>query len=631
MSAPGPTRASKLGSTNLADDRRLTKKDHAAIAETIAAEYSRRRSRRTDLEALWDDVDRQVMLQPVEMNRLADGSTDPRTAWMPWFEESWQSTALEVIVSDLLEMLLPEGGKFFASLPDTNGELLDGILSEISADWYFDGRETKATADDVRAIVDAVHLHFMGLYDFRGVLRSLLVDAVKYGAFAAKVRIVQSDTFSGDYRGTYSKSVKFPALVHYPIRNVYLDDSAPTVWTSGETVGPAHIWTSVLKVAALKRLSGDGWLPAKIAEFTKGLAEDDDVTLVEYSGDLVVPRSTVPSIFLPACVATVASCSGAEPGNTLVRYQENPYPFRTWITDAYFPTNLHVGGKPSPYGSAPLLNGHPLQRAGSNLFTRMTHAALLNARPPVSYDPDTTAYAVSGGPDLYPGALIPDPTGALRVHQIGNLDQLAQVWTQVRQAYMEVTGVLPGRISGMSKSHQTLGAVQTEQERSASRTVTFGRSLLTGLLRTYLAIAYELGKDCLRGRGRMIYVPKFRDFVNISSRMLPEACEYDVFGSGEPQAAALALTKKLNALTLVAKSNEIAVQQGGRPMDWDRFRLDVMEDAGIDNPEQYLMPPQPAGAVAPDGTPLQPGVPSPGVPAIGPATPSVVPGAGAYG
>lgn len=611
---------------------RLTKKDHSAIAEAIAAEYNRRKSRRTDLEAVWDDIDRQVALTPVEMNRRPDGSVDPGTEWMPWFEESWQSTALEVIVSDLLDMLLPEGGKFFASQPDTNGELLQQILAEISADWYFDNKDTKATADDVRAIVDAVHLHFVGLYDFRGTVRSLLVDAIKYGAFAAKVRIVQSDTFSGDYRGTYSKSVKFPALVYYPIRNVYLDDSAPTVWTSGENVGPAHIWTSVLKVAALKRLSGDGWLPAKIAELTKSLDEDEDVTLVEYAGDLIVPRSTVPSIFLPSCVATVACHSGSEPGTQLVRYQENPYPFRPWITGAYFPTNLHVGGKPSPYGSSPLLNGRPLQRAGSNFFTRMAHVGLLNARPPVSYDPDTTAYAVSGGPDLYPGALIPDPTGLLKVHQIGDLGQLSQVWTQIRQAYMEVTGVLPGRISGMSKSHQTLGAVQTEQERSASRTVTFGRSLLTGLLHTYLAVAYELGKECLKGRGRMLYVPRFHDFVNISARMLPETCEYDVFGSGEPQAEALALSKKLNALTLVAKSNEVAVQQGGRPMDWDRFRIQILEDADVDNPEQYFLPPaQPPGATAPDGTPIQPGVPGAAVPAIGPATPSVVPGAGAYG
>ncbi len=615
----------------MAEDRRLTKKDHAAIAEAIAGEYTRRRSRRIELETLWDDIDRQVMLKPLEMNRTADGAVQPGTEWMPWFEESWQSTALEVIVSDLLEMLLPEGGKFFSSQPDTNGELLEAILAEISADWYFDNRETKATSDDVRAIVDAVHLHFLSLYDFRSVVRAILVDAIKYGAFAAKVRVVQSDTFSGDYRGTYSKSVRFPALVHYPIRNVYLDDSAPTVWTSGETVGPAHIWTSVLKVAALKRLSGDGWLPAKITEFTRGLDEDEDVTLVEYAGDLIVPRSTVPSIFLPSCVATVASCDGATPGNALVRYQENPHPFRPWITGAYFPTNLHVGGKPSPYGSSPLLNGHSLQRAGSNFFTRMAHVGLFNARPPVSYDPDTTAYAVTGGPDLYPGALIPDPTGMLKVHQIGDLGQLSEVWNQVRQAYMEVTGVLPGRISGMSKSHQTLGAVQTEQERSASRTVTFGRSLLAGLLRTYLAIAYELGKDCLRGRGRMLYVPKFRDFVTVSNRMLPEACEYDVFGSGEPQAEALALTKKLNALTLVAKVNEQAVTQGGRPVDWDRLRLDILEDGGVDNPEQYLLPPQPAGAVAPDGTPIQPGVLPAGGAAIGPATPSVVPGATAFG
>ena len=105
-----------------------------------------------------------------------------------------------------------------------------------------------------------------------------------------------------------------------------------------------------------------------------------------------------------------------------------------------------------------------------------------------------------------------------------------------------------------------------------------------------------------------------------------------MFGSGEPQAEALALSKKLNALTLVAKSNEVAVQQGGRPMDWDRFRIQILEDADVDNPEQYFLPPaQPPGAIAPDGTPIQPGVPGAAVPAIGPATPSVVPGAGAYG
>ena len=58
--------------------------DLPKIADTIIEEHRARKKRRENLEKHWDEIDRQLRMEPeVSHKMLANGQRDPLRAWMP--------------------------------------------------------------------------------------------------------------------------------------------------------------------------------------------------------------------------------------------------------------------------------------------------------------------------------------------------------------------------------------------------------------------------------------------------------------------------------------------------------------------------------------------------------------------
>ena len=65
-------------------------------------------------EQLWDEIDRQVRMEPdIKYKRTGNNKKDRSKNWMPEIELQLQAQTLEVILSDVEEFMFPDDGPFF--------------------------------------------------------------------------------------------------------------------------------------------------------------------------------------------------------------------------------------------------------------------------------------------------------------------------------------------------------------------------------------------------------------------------------------------------------------------------------------------------------------------------------------
>ena len=88
-------------------------------------------------------------------------------------------------------------------------------------------------------------------------------------------------------------------------------------------------------------------------------------------GDLVIPRSGK-DIPVTNWIVTVAVGNHAR----VVRWRQQPLPFRSYITGVYENDQLN-----DVYGSSPLTRGRPIQEAGTEIPIGMGNVAFLKGDP----------------------------------------------------------------------------------------------------------------------------------------------------------------------------------------------------------------------------------------------------------
>ena len=369
-------------------------------------------------------------------------------------------------------------------------------------------------------------------------------------------------------------------------------------------------FTDALKRAAKKGGAEKGWILSQLKKI-EDPADDDGkrgfVEMLEYEGDLVVPRSRG-SIFLPNVVVTVAVRAGiARP----VRFRESPVPFKSYVVGHYMRDDVH-----SPYGSSPLMKGQPIQEACTMVFNNLMATAAFQGRPVTVYDRHDTEMAAGGGPELYPGAMFgADSPNAVEVLPIGDIPGLLNVYLALLKQYEDLTGANDPRRGAAIKSHTTAGGAELEAARGIARTDDFVTSIEQGPLTSMLYMEYEIIKDVMKSPQPVsVGAGGIEGWVRVAAADLADNAVFLVQGS------AGAITEREQGEKFLAASNfalSVATQavQLGKPVNlrFDEMIIEGYKIAGIQNATRFIGEPEsvPGG---PEGGPQVPGA-NGGVPA----------------
>ncbi len=600
--------------------KRVDARDLNKVAEFVMDERARRRddTKRVHLEKLWKEVDRQVAMEP---KKAIDTQTRaaPGSEWMPETELPLQAQALEVLTADARRLMFPADRDWFQAEAVVTDEYLE--RAEAVSAVYGDRAEipNRITQDDANALAEAAIMHFEGQYDFRTQVDRMNAEAFKYGTFVGRVGMVRRDVISTVPGGVRKDSDFIPALVPQSIRDVLLDTTWQASMHEGLYVQPSYIRCysqryDDLKLAAEKgdkdpEKPNGGWMPKALASMET--AKGKMVDLVEFEGDIVIPRSTTDSLFVANVIVTVLDGkSGGVAGNKVIRLRMRNRPWRSYVVGPY-----HLEDTRTPYGVGPLMKGYPIQMAATEALCRLIQAGALNVLPPVWMDPSDYRYDVEQ-PQIAPGQIWRTYTEPKAI-EIGDPAGLLNVYVGFLRQYEDLTGVSAPRLGAQTKSHTTAYANQQELLRGQSRTTDYVTSSLEGPWSDMLMRMYDLARDAFDNRTTPVWVERVNGFVGMTRALLPPAARFWAQGGNATAEEAEKQAKRVQALTTVLQIEPLVMQAGGTPMNLDRLRADLLKEGGIVDVERYI-PPRPAtgavpgmqGSAAP--APVGPGMAGPG-------------------
>ena len=535
--------------------------DFPVIAEYICDEFERRKNNRSDTERQWEEIDRQVAMIPdTSYKKIIKGDRviqDPEKAWMPEIELPLQAQSLEVLTADARRMLFPDSGPWFAPHCNVTDDYLQNVDFESIISGDSSEVPTQITQDACDQMVHGVLNQYHRQYDFYENVDRINAEAFTYGIGLGRARLITKEILINKSSGVIKKTQRFPVLIPKSIRNTYLDDRVHSIMNEGFSVGPAYIscWKQSLqdlKVAA-REGSNDptnengGWMQFGDVKPDK----HGNVELLEYEGDLVVPRKTTGNIHIPGAICTIIRNE-----KKVIRFRLRQWPFSSFIEFPY-----HIERTDTPYPASPLMKGWPIQKLAVDAACRLSIVAALNGGPPVSYDPDDPNN--TGGPKVKPFAKWAT-TGEVKVHLIGDPQALLILYQGYLQQYYDVVGVSPPRMGAKTVSHTTAYAKGAEIDRGEARTVDYVRNCLKGPLARWLDMEYQMGRSVMKTMP--VYIPAYNGFVDIGKDYLPENVVFDAHGSGEPQEKQMKDQKKLQALQMAMSMDQLGVAMGQAPV-----------------------------------------------------------------
>ena len=591
----------------------LNAADWKAIAEFIKNEKERRAGARVHKEEQWAEVDRQLRME-AKPRVVASGAEDD---WFPNIEQPLQFDTLEVTVADVKRLVFPRGTEWY----NVNAELSDEYIERFEK-----RRETKpligsqpipAKLDQETAntLVKTAIDHYHRLFDFRANVIAFATEAVKYGSAVARVREVSLPQLSNDFRGLKG-DMRGPAMIPCSIKNTYLDDSPHSVMHEGMVSAPSTIGTKFQHLEKLKkaaRLGGNsnGWMIGQIKELEPLGGADEKighVELLEWEGDLIVPRKRGESIFLPNVLVTVAVGNNAP---RPIRFRENPTPFHSYAIGHYMREDLK-----DPYGVSPLIKGKSLQEAATLAFNSMMAAAALNAEPPIAWDGQDTQFAGTGGPRIHPGALLEtDAPDRIVPLQIGDVAALQSVYLALLAQYEDLTGNTEARRGERARSHTSATGADIEAAQGVVRVQDFVNDLELGPLTSILYMEYAIIKDVMK-RPQPVSVGSggIEGWINLAAADLPDRSIFLVQGSSgqSNERQRIADFDGANAFALQVQAQAAKLGQK-LDIDYVEMILERYRFAGINNAQKFIR----GSTALPEGASEQPPVSPDGQGAVG--------------
>ena len=585
----------------------IEEKDFKSISEMIVQEWKDRKKRRGDLEKHWDEVDRQLKMQP-ELSHKTDirGKVLKGREWMPETELPLQAQTLEILTSDVRRFLFPNNRDSFQA----RAALTDQYVAKFNkAGSPFPGeraaKEVELHAhlnqDNADRLASSAITHWRSQYDYRAHIDKINAQALSKGFGVGRLRKVRRRILGYDARLGGSIDQKIPVLVPRDVRKVYLDDNAAAVMHEGETVGPNIIQEQSVTYADLAASAQDGGEDPRnedggyVREEIKKLSGSDSIQLIEMEGDLVVDSSSS-TLIIRDVVVTIAvgrTKKSKKDNLGLVRYREGEE-FSTYIVHHY-----HLEGPEFAYGASPLLKGMPIARLAAQTMNRIIESGQLKSGPPIGWDKSDVSLALSGGPRIEPYALWETADlEAIKVYKDvgGDPSGLWQIFIGLVGMYADMTGITQPRLGAQTKSHTTAFAKDVELNQGAVRTIDFVRSILEGPMTRSLQLEYRMGLSAMSGR-QTIYVPNWNEFVSISKSHLPDIVKFTAVGAGAPAEDQARINRQLASAQTAIQVDRMAQEAGNKPsLNMPALVRHILSTGGWTDLDEIILP----GAELPD-------------------------------
>ncbi|KKK63361.1 hypothetical protein LCGC14_2995060, partial [marine sediment metagenome] len=298
----------------------IDEKDLSSIAEMIIQEWKDRKKRREILEKHWDEIDRQLRMEP-ELSHKSDikGNVLKGREWMPETELPLQAQTLEMLSADVRRLMFPNNRDSF----NARAALTEKYLTRFNrAGSPFAGeRPAKDTGihaelnqDNADRLAAAMITHWRSQYDHRAHVGAINVQTLNKGFGVGRLRKVRRRILGHDARLGGSINQRIPVLVPRDVRKVYLDDNETSVMHEGETLGPNIIQEQSIRYSDLVASAEDagenhrdetsGYVKSQIQKLSVDKS-DDTIELIELEGDLIVDSGNS-TLIIRDVVVTVA-------------------------------------------------------------------------------------------------------------------------------------------------------------------------------------------------------------------------------------------------------------------------------------------------------------------------------------
>lgn len=543
--------------------RKVKRSDWTKVEEFVKKELDRRKACqfRKAHEPIWREVDRQISMTPMQ-KLLPNGQQAPQ-GWESAFELGELSKASEVITADVMRLIFPANRTWFEAHckpPMQTGENGRPVPVEPEKQKKADGIQ--------RAVMTQQHMDF-GL---KARVELSVKEALHHGGFVATVEWEKQNKF---HNGTGVESLEAPVWVPHSMWNSYPDPSPSIV------PGAIYYPGSMMIVSFMPRhkvlaLKGEGYMNLDTAKIPKRQnknkdVDTDDIELVTYYGDLVIPREDG-DIYLPNSKCITAN-------GVIIFYNTNPLPFPEVIYQGYERQDLR-----DPYFTSPIIKNSPMAKMTTILANEFIDGVKRWSNPPGSYDAMDPTMVASGGPQLWPGAMT-GRRGSSKVEffQVGD-PQTALMGVQFGLRKLEEgTSVNAIRQGAGESDRKTATEVQNTQQGSEVRTVDFVGKIEGGALRPFLYMQHDLNLKHLESYS--FYCPEkgLPDFLTVKKDDLPKVVHYEVVGSkgilGEQRRS-----QQMTAVTAFAASTPGFAEL----LNHADILIGMYEDAGVKGSETYV-------------------------------------------
>jgi hypothetical protein len=556
--------------------RKIRSTDWEKVQDYIKKTLQARRdnSFRKSHETKWAEIDRQISMEA--MKKQYPKGTVPQT-WKSAFELGELSKASEIITADVMRLIFPANRTWFEThcKPPKQTDPKTG-KSVVAVDQ----RQQKLADGILRSLMAQQHLDF-GL---RARVELSIKEALHHGSFVASC-VWESQNKVHDGKGL--ESISAPVWVPHSMWNCY-PDMSPQVISGANIFYPGSmIIVSYMPRHQVLALKGEGYMNLSEGKIPKRKnsnkdVDTEDVELVTYYGDLVIPREDG-DIYLPNSKCILAN-------EVVIYYAPNPMPFPEVIYVGYERQDVR-----DPYFTSPIVKNSPIQKLATILANQFVDGVDLATTPPIVYDGHDAYMVANHGLNLWPGAQTASKgSGKFQEVKVGDPKAALMGLQMALQKLEEGTAVNAIRSGGADSDRKTATEVQNTQQGAEVRTVDFVSKIEPGALRPFLYMQHEFNLKYLDSYSFYCAEKGLPDFLTVTKDQMPKVVHFEIVGSkgllGEQQR-----TQRMTAVTGFASQNPLFAPL----LNAKDILIDMYEDAGVKGAEKYLKDDQ-AGKIPPE-------------------------------
>lgn len=556
--------------------RKIRRSDWQKVESFLKKELQARKDSnfRKAAERIWTEVDRQIAMEA--MKKMAPSGKELPNSWKSAFELGELSKASEIITADVMRLIFPQNRTWFEAHCKAPQSFNPQTGQPVGID-----DKTQHKADGLlRSLMAQQHIDF-GL---RARVELSVKEALHHGSFVATA---EWETQNKVYDGVGLESLSAPVWIPHSMWNCY-PDMSPSVIPGANIFYPGTMMiVSYMKRHKVLALKGAGYMNLEDMKIPKRKnnnkdVETEDVEILTYYGDLVIPRDDG-DIYLPN-----SKCKTAN--GTIIYYEANEYPWPEVIYNGYERQDVR-----NPYFTSPIVKNSPIQKLATILANQFIDAVDLHTTPPIVYDGNDPYMVANGGLNLWPGAQTASKgSNKFQAVAVGEPRMALEGLQLALQKLEEGTAVNAIRSGGNESDRKTATEVSKTAQGAEVRTVDFVAKLEPGGLRPFLYMQHEMNLKHMEKYSFYCSEKELPDFISVTKDDLPKVVHFEIVGSrgllGEEQR-----TQRMTAVTAFASQNPLFAGL----LNAKDILIDMYEDAGVKGAEKYIKQPQ-KGQIPPE-------------------------------